>query len=566
MRLRDAASFAGKGTAGSLAAAAILAPAGAGAATLTVNTLDETPDQPGECTLDYAIINANSNSNFFSQCPATGPYGDDTINITATGVMNRTDMVAPINSNVDINGPGSELLDIHRQPTNPTDHFRIFYNGPSTITSLSGVTLSNGRISALDTHGGGLMNQGGTLTLDDVAVRGNTVEPTSATADVYGAGGGIYNTGTLTVRHSTVANNTVSASQTATSGERHAFATGGGIWSEGTLTVERSTIADNTVTAIVASNDVDSDAFGEGGGILVSGAGSALRTSTVSGNDSVASAPSPAAATEAGGGVSNHVELAIVGSTLAFNTGALAANLYAGWDESVTSTILYNEGEYNCFGTVETDGGFNLEYPESCDGLGGAIHQDPELGPLAGNGGPTLTHALGPFSPALDQGNAGTSTSDQRDLTRPVDLAVANAAGGDGTDIGAFEAQDNDGDGISNEADSCPASGGGGNASGCPSANRTLTLKYSVRRERFKGTLAAPGFAACQTNRPVTLFKVRDGDDKPIGQPSTDANGKYILEKRGRPGKRYYAAVEQEVIGAVAECEAAVSPTVKVPK
>ena len=55
-------------------------------------------------------------------------------------------------------------------------------------------------------------------------------------------------------------------------------------------------------------------------------------------------------------------------------------------------------------------------------------------------GGPTATHALLPGSPAIDKGERSGSNFDQRAELRPYDLpAVSNAAGGDGSDIGAFE-------------------------------------------------------------------------------------------------------------------------------
>lgn len=67
-----------------------------------------------------------------------------------------------------------------------------------------------------------------------------------------------------------------------------------------------------------------------------------------------------------------------------------------------------------------TDGGHNF--------LSGA---DPKLGPLADNGGPTLTMALLPGSPAIDAGSAvGAPATDQRGVPRPQ---------GAGVDIGAFE-------------------------------------------------------------------------------------------------------------------------------
>ena len=59
---------------------------------------------------------------------------------------------------------------------------------------------------------------------------------------------------------------------------------------------------------------------------------------------------------------------------------------------------------------------------------------DPLLGPLADNGGSTLTHALLPGSPAINAILAGDCAvaTDQRGMARPS---------GGGCDIGAFEAQ-----------------------------------------------------------------------------------------------------------------------------
>jgi hypothetical protein len=58
---------------------------------------------------------------------------------------------------------------------------------------------------------------------------------------------------------------------------------------------------------------------------------------------------------------------------------------------------------------------------------------NPKLGPLADNGGPTLTMALLPGSPAIDAGSAvGGPATDQRGVPRPQGPSV---------DIGAFEFQ-----------------------------------------------------------------------------------------------------------------------------
>ena len=66
---------------------------------------------------------------------------------------------------------------------------------------------------------------------------------------------------------------------------------------------------------------------------------------------------------------------------------------------------------------------------------------------LRSNGGLTQTIALQSSSPAVDKGTSlgltGTLTTDQRGagFLRKVDKSAANATGGDGTDIGAYELQ-----------------------------------------------------------------------------------------------------------------------------
>ena len=61
---------------------------------------------------------------------------------------------------------------------------------------------------------------------------------------------------------------------------------------------------------------------------------------------------------------------------------------------------------------------------------------------LQDNGGPTQTIALIAGSPALDKGRQfDGNPTDQRGQSRPFDNpSIPNATGGDGTDIGAYEA------------------------------------------------------------------------------------------------------------------------------
>ena len=80
--------------------------------------------------------------------------------------------------------------------------------------------------------------------------------------------------------------------------------------------------------------------------------------------------------------------------------------------------------------------GYNLSDDASCNLTQPTdiTNTDPLLGPLADNGGATLTHVLLPGSPAIDSGDdVACPASDQRGVSRPQ---------GAGCDRGAVEAVD----------------------------------------------------------------------------------------------------------------------------
>ncbi len=313
-----------------LMAVVIAAPAQAAPFSVT-NTADS-----GEGSLRQAISDANAS------------VGEDTINfdpslsgqtITLGSELRITDSAGLI-----IDGASANIT------VSGNNAVRVFDVIGAKLT-LNNLTVANGRGAS----GGGIYNNGGTLTVTNSTLSGNSA-PYVGTS-----GGGIINNGgTLTVSNSTLSGNSANYA-------------GGGIENiRGTLTVTNSTLSGNSVT------DLD---YGSGGGIDSFG-GSATLQNTI-----VANSPS--------GG--------------------------------------------SCSGTI-TNGGYNLDSDGSCgfgttnNSLSGTTDNplDPQLGSLADNGGPTLTHALLAGSPAIDKGNSFGATADQRGVARPQGAA---------SDIGAFESE-----------------------------------------------------------------------------------------------------------------------------
>ena len=104
---------------------------------------------------------------------------------------------------------------------------------------------------------------------------------------------------------------------------------------------------------------------------------------------------------------------------------------------TLTDTIVDGGLPVNCSATGGgiVSGGSNLDSDSSC-GLtapGDSNGRSALLGPLANNGGPTQTQALGAGSPAIDAVISGCPppATDQRGVSRPQGAAC---------DIGAFEA------------------------------------------------------------------------------------------------------------------------------
>jgi hypothetical protein len=144
-----------------------------------------------------------------------------------------------------------------------------------------------------------------------------------------------------------------------------------------------------------------------------------------------------------GGGIGGYGRFKLLNVTIAANRAPRGAGVLVTLPElstvSFRNVLLAGNGRQNCAGAL-TALGHNLDADGSCAlaGPGDLSRVDPLLGPLASNGGPTLTHALLPGSPAIDAGDdADCPTRDQRGLPRQDLPGVGSAV----CDIGAFERQ-----------------------------------------------------------------------------------------------------------------------------
>ena len=287
-------------------------------------------------------------------------------------------------------------------------------------------------------RGGGIANHG-TLSLSRCTVSGNAANGGSS-AYICGAGigGGILNTGILSLTRCTIDNNSANGGSLwqqfgPYAGGRGA---GGGIANEGTLNLNTCTLVVNRAWAgmsVVNGTGPPAD----GGGIWNSETGGVARvlSCTISSNDCrgmLGQFPGDSN----GGGIST----AIGGFSASVTIENSIVSGNHAWDECDCGTAH----GMDVMGPV-ISGGFNLVGDTySSSGWAGTDVRtlSPGLGPLQDNGGPTRTMALLPSSPAIDQGYSPGWPIDQRGFPRPVDFSsYRNAAGGDGSDIGAYEVQ-----------------------------------------------------------------------------------------------------------------------------
>jgi hypothetical protein len=390
------------------------------------------------CTLRAALEEANANT----------PQPDTIDFALAFPTEIQLGSALPeIADDLTIDGPGATQLAI-----DGANSFRVINQVVGTTVTISGLAIRHGSAPSggASQSGGGIIT-GGNLSLDHVVVTQNNANGGDTTL-----GGGIYaGAGTLTLSQSTVSNNNSAVMDSGT-GNPNSY--GGGIYasSETTVILDHSTVSGNHASTTITSPTSPSNASARGGGIYFDGT-MQINQSTISGNTASATGAADGNSATAGGlSEGNDGNLVVTGSTLSDNSVAASggslnlprgANFTAGSSGGTfKSSILANPaGAQDCQlgGFALVSDGYNLDEDDSC-GFNQAtdLTGDPMFGSLADNGGPTLTQALLPGSPAIDQGKSFGATTDQRGLGYPriSDLpGTPNATGGDGADIGAFE-------------------------------------------------------------------------------------------------------------------------------
>ena len=390
--------------------------------------------------------------------------------ILSSGSLTMNNCVVSSNSATAFPGANSSGGGI--QTFGPTTLYNCVVSG-NTLTTLAGTpgvstaTLFGGAIAHSDDVFGAPYD---VLTLSNTVVSGNS---SVGGPNVSAQGGGIYSDSSALIIESTISGNSATGgagtnSLMAASGN----GSGGGLYFSSLNATEmiiRSTISGNNA---VGGNGTGDAAGGGGFGGGFYGATTRMTNCTISGNNATGGSSQGGSGGPAEGGglymTGSSGSNVVVSSTITLNSVTVGIGLSGngageggGINRDATGLALFSTivaqntatgvgqdirngnptaGSFNLIGDGDFSGIVNGANNNQTGTSGSPL--DPKLGPLQNNGGPTKTHALLSASPAIDQGISNGPTTDQRGVARPVDdPAVANAAGGDGSDIGAYEVQ-----------------------------------------------------------------------------------------------------------------------------
>jgi hypothetical protein len=361
----------------------------------------------GVCLLAASATAAQAATDSLFAAPSAAGAGDCSSPANACSIAAAvTDANAePVADSVRIElASGTYLL-----PSPSPTALSITFAGPSLVFEAeSGTPILDGVNTAR------LLSVGAT---SNVTIDGLEIEFGAPTT---GNGGGITNSGALTIKNSTFSSNsagnggaianaagaTLTVQNSTFSGNTTTGVGGGAIITSGTTTVERSAIINNTAPI-------------NGGGINVQSTGTVtLASSTIAGNTSGG----------LGGGLSNLGTLTVEASTITANTGSAGAAIATG-NANVTfaGDIIAAQASGSACSPVNTaivDDGYNLDGDGTCisptspatgshngttaDGSStyGAVLDAYLADGAANNGGPTQTVAL------LNSPNPSTTLAD----------------------------------------------------------------------------------------------------------------------------------------------------------
>ena len=327
--------------------------------TTSDDDLEDCSPVPGDCSLRGAITLAN-----------TTFAGADTITFNST-VFSTAQTITlggnlpDITTDMTINGPGADLLTV-----DGANNYRPFTVDSGADLTLDGLTIANGKST---TSGGGISNSGA-LTLID-----STLDSNSAP---YGGGIDAIS-GTVIVSSSTFV------------GNRETGANGGGaIYNHpgSTLTVVNSTFSGNSANS--------------GGGMRNLGSAT-VTNSTFSGNSA-----------SAGGGITNNGTLRLYNSIIANTTGG--------------DDCRYASGSLSVQNSLIADGSCNVT-----SGVAGNLTGDPSLGALTGS---PAYYPLNLDSSAINAGANDLAVDADSNMLTTDEAGNARIVAGT-VDMGAYEAQ-----------------------------------------------------------------------------------------------------------------------------
>ncbi|MFK7821016.1 MAG: choice-of-anchor Q domain-containing protein, partial [Planctomycetaceae bacterium] len=314
---------------------------------------------------------------------ALRPGADEiTFDDSLSGAVIHSARELVIGSDVTIVGLGADQLTI--QPS--TRGFRV---EPGVDAEIRGLTIANGYHGSANSGAGGagILNEG-TLSVKDMHIKGNwnIAHIDSDDPTVPADGGGIYNSGDLTIVRTTISDSIANR--------------GAGIFNTGDLVAVNVTLSDNLVSGNSTEN---------GGNVFNSGTARFSNSTITDGRSNLASATA-GVYTDAGG-QTTFKNTIVADNTDLSSSGVDDITTHA--NGSVVSLGYNLIGEAPGFPAVSTD----------------QLNAEPMLVPLQISNSSMPIHELLPGSPAIDNGGTG-ATKDQRFRTKNK---------GAGPDIGAVE-------------------------------------------------------------------------------------------------------------------------------